>query len=166
MKTTRTILLSAVILLAAVPVGYAGGGYYRGGGGGCYGGGWGGGYRGGYGYGPGWGWPFAAGVVAGAVLAPPVYYAPSPVYYAPPVVIQGPRTLVYEDARYVAPQPSSDMLTKVQLKLSALGYYKGGIDGAYGQQTASAVEKFQSDNGLPVSGRLDLKTLAALDVRL
>ena len=70
-------------------------------------------------------------------------------------------------AAYAAPvTPPSDALAKAQAKLSGLGYYKGPVDGEYGPTTARAVEQFQVDNNLPVSGRLDLKTLSSLGIAL
>ena len=66
---------------------------------------------------------------------------------------------------YFQGSASKEYLQKVQLKLTALGYECAG-DGCYGDpQTASAIKRFQAENGLPVSGWLDLETLTALDVQ-
>lgn len=172
--------LTGVLLLSAIPpaMAYPYGGWcggYRGGGGGYYHGGWGGCYRGGW-YGTGipngLGWTMfglgaaaVAAPVAYAVAAPPVYAAPYPSvgYYNPP------QTVVVEKRRIVRETPSapqSDLLAKVQSKLSALGYYKGNIDGCFGPQTELAVTKFQGENGLPMTGRVDLKTLSSLGFSL
>jgi His-Xaa-Ser repeat protein HxsA len=105
-------------------------------------------------------------VYAAPVYAAPVYYgSPSIGYYNPPgtvVVEQSPRRDVKKTERI----PQSATLAKVQSKLTALGYYKGDIDGAFGPQTELAITKFQSENGLAVTGRLDLKTLSSLGITL
>jgi N-acetylmuramoyl-L-alanine amidase len=74
---------------------------------------------------------------------------------------------VYEQSTKVVEEfPAAGPLVKAQARLTGLGYYHGPIDGAYGSATALAVQQFQADNSLPVSGRLDLKTLASLGVSL
>lgn len=50
----------------------------------------------------------------------------------------------------------------IQSRLSAWGYYKGGVDGIYGYMTYSAVRDFQAKNGLTVDGIAGPETLAAL----
>lgn len=57
----------------------------------------------------------------------------------------------------------------VQARLAQLGYDLGsfgangdGVDGKYGKLTAAAVKKFQTDNGLPATGRVDMGTYAML----
>ena len=53
-------------------------------------------------------------------------------------------------------------VTKVQQRLSQWGFYRGPVDGVYGQQTWSSVRDFQRRNGLPVTGTVADKTWAAL----
>lgn len=53
-------------------------------------------------------------------------------------------------------------VTKIQTRLKAWGYYKGGVDGIYGYQTYQAVRYFQSRNGLKVDGIAGKATLYAL----
>lgn len=154
-----------------------------------WGGGW-GGYRGwcgsgwyGTGIPNGLGWTMfglaaAGGLAAGAayaapvVYAPPVYAAPAPVYAAPAYgsvsYYQPPGTVVVEEKRVSRPpaDPPSNTLAKAEAKLAGLGYYKGGVDGEYGPAIQQAIQQFQADNGLPVSGRLDLKTLSSLGISL
>lgn len=175
MKTKRflaagvTALLMAFIFMPAVQAGP----YY-------YGGGWGGGYRGYYrGYG-GWygtgipnglGWTLfglgagaaiAAPIIASSVYAaPPVYASPPGYYYPAP-----PQTVTVHHYPQSEQAPPNGTLAKAQSKLAGLGYYKGTVDGNYGPQTAQAVQQFQADNNLPVSGRLDLKTLSSLGISL
>jgi hypothetical protein len=50
----------------------------------------------------------------------------------------------------------------VQSTLADRGYYHGQIDGVIGDGTRSAVRRFQRDSGLPVTGRIDTRTLRAL----
>jgi hypothetical protein len=158
-----------------------------------WGGGW-GGYRGGCG--PGWygtgipnglGWTMfglaaAGGLAAGAacaapvVYAPPVYAAPAPVYTVPAPVYtapayssvsyyQPPQTVMVEEKK-VSREVPSNTLAKAESKLAGLGYYKGSVDGEYGPAIQQAIQQFQADNELPVSGRLDLKTLSSLGITL
>lgn len=50
----------------------------------------------------------------------------------------------------------------VQRKLSSLGYYKGSVDGIYGQQTKSAVTAFQRNCGITADGICGSQTLLYL----
>jgi hypothetical protein len=126
----------------------------------------------------------AGGVAAGAayaapvVCAPPVYAVSAPVYTVPTPVYttpayssigyyQPPQTVVVEKRVTRPPaDPPSNTLAKAEAKLAGLGYYKGSVDGEYGPVIQSAIQQFQADNGLPVSGRLDLKTLSSLGIAL
>ena len=47
---------------------------------------------------------------------------------------------------------------QAQKALKELGYNPGKPDGIWGNKTKKAVERFQSDNGLPVTGKLDRQT--------
>ncbi len=62
-------------------------------------------------------------------------------------------------AMYVA---TSSENKKIQQKLKELGYYYGNIDGILGNQSVSAIKKFQRDYGLSVDGIVGSKTLTAL----
>lgn len=53
-------------------------------------------------------------------------------------------------------------LEEVQSALADRGYYHGVIDGIIGPQSRQAIEAFQADQGLPVTGQIDGKLLAAL----
>ena len=48
-----------------------------------------------------------------------------------------------------------DMIAELQDRLAAAGYLTGASDGIYGGDTAAAVEQFQKDHPLPVSGGVD-----------
>jgi N-acetylmuramoyl-L-alanine amidase len=50
----------------------------------------------------------------------------------------------------------------IQSRLKEWGYYKGSIDGVYGQQTKNAVIKFQKKNGLKADGIAGNATHAAI----
>ena len=98
------------------------------------------------------------------VYVPPAYYPPQPVYvpptyyppppaYAPPVNIRPP----------VAARPIPTQFTRnVQIALINLGYNPGPVDGVPGRATRLAVESYQRDYGLPVTGVADAALLASL----
>jgi ankyrin repeat protein len=54
---------------------------------------------------------------------------------------------------------------QAQERLKELGYDPGSIDGIWGKKTTSAIKRFQQDNGLPVTGKLDKQTRAELIIR-
>ena len=56
----------------------------------------------------------------------------------------------------------SNEVRQIQTRLSAWGYYHGGIDGDFGYLTYTAVKLFQQKNGLDVDGIVGPQTLAAL----
>ncbi|PYN88681.1 MAG: hypothetical protein DMD87_08550 [Candidatus Rokuibacteriota bacterium] len=53
---------------------------------------------------------------------------------------------------------------EAQRVLRDLGYHPGPIDGTFGPQTRSALEKYQLAEKLPVTGQLDAETMERLDV--
>ena len=53
----------------------------------------------------------------------------------------------------------------IQMKLKALGYYKGELDGRFGEQTLAAVMKFQEKNRLAMDGEVGPLTKGALNER-
>lgn len=55
------------------------------------------------------------------------------------------------------------MVSAVQGELKSRGYYRGPVDGRFGAGTAEALRQFQREKGLRVTGRLDERTLRALD---
>ena len=60
-------------------------------------------------------------------------------------------------------QPVSTSATyDVQRRLSELGYYRGPIDGVWGGETRTAVERFQANQRLAVTGDLNEATVAAM----
>ena len=109
--------------------------------------------------------------IAYATVAPaPVYYNapyyPSVGYYNPPEEPVAVKRTSHAVVHQAASAQANSTLTQVQSRLATLGYYKGAIDGNFGPQTELAVTKFQGENGLPMTGHIDLKTLASLGVTL
>ncbi len=51
---------------------------------------------------------------------------------------------------------------RLQTRLKELGYYKGSVDGDFGEGTESAVKAFQQQNGLTVDGKAGSYTLSKL----
>lgn len=60
------------------------------------------------------------------------------------------------------PPASYLSVSQAQEKLKKLGYYDFAVDGLTGPRTTAALSAFQKDNGLPVTGKLDQATMAAL----
>ena len=58
-----------------------------------------------------------------------------------------------------------DEVLTIQKQLKALGYYKGELDGKFGEQTLAAVMKFQEKNRLAMDGEVGPMTKAALNER-
>lgn len=56
------------------------------------------------------------------------------------------------------------IVTEIQRRLKAWGYYKGNLDGSYGYETYLGVKSFQRKNSLTVDGIAGDKTLAALGI--
>lgn len=57
---------------------------------------------------------------------------------------------------------SQASIRKAQQQLKGEGYYKGTVDGIDGPMTRAAIRKYQSDQNLTVSGRLDQQTRSKL----
>ncbi|HEX9461400.1 MAG TPA: peptidoglycan-binding protein [Alphaproteobacteria bacterium] len=70
-------------------------------------------------------------------------------------------TLYPAQATSIYAQPSAE-IRDTQEQLRAAGMYVGPIDGLWGPDTRSAVERFQQSRGLAVTGRLDEPTRIAL----
>lgn len=61
---------------------------------------------------------------------------------------------------------SRNLVIMVQRALAEQGYYGGSIDGIIGPQTRQALRNFQRAHKLPITGRLDERTVDALGVEL
>ena len=92
--------------------------------------------------------------------------------WAPVWAIEKKRPAGKKRAARSAPSPrrrgaavkADDSVLRAQEALIAVGYHLGEADGKAGPATAAAVKKFQGDRHLPVTGKLDAITLAALGV--
>ena len=60
--------------------------------------------------------------------------------------------------------PSYMQVRKAQQRLRARGYRPGSADGIMGPQTVSALRRYQSANGLTMTGKVDLDTLDSLGI--
>jgi lipoprotein-anchoring transpeptidase ErfK/SrfK len=65
------------------------------------------------------------------------------------------------------PRMSGDDVVELQERLKELGYYKGKIDGVYGEKTFQAVKKIQSDSKMNPTGEVGVYTwkVLAADVK-
>lgn len=61
---------------------------------------------------------------------------------------------------------AADGVREVQQALVDKGYDPGPVDGIMGTRTRTAIREFQSDKGIPATGRLDEETQRALGVSL
>jgi peptidoglycan hydrolase-like protein with peptidoglycan-binding domain len=57
---------------------------------------------------------------------------------------------------------SKDDIKEAQLELRHSGLYNGSLDGVIGPQTKQALVRFQKDNGLEQTARLDALTMVAM----
>jgi peptidoglycan hydrolase-like protein with peptidoglycan-binding domain len=62
------------------------------------------------------------------------------------------------------PDVQRRIIISVQFVLTRQGYYRSGIDGLYGPEMNSALRTYQDRIGLAPSGRLDVETLASLNL--
>ncbi len=73
-------------------------------------------------------------------------------------------TVFKEESTYAVSKlgSSGSEVKKIQKKLKELGYYKGSVDGIYGQNTKKAVTSFQRNCGITADGICGSKTLLYL----
>ena len=64
------------------------------------------------------------------------------------------------------PQELSVMVVRVQAALMRRGFYHGDIDGLLGPTTRAALRVFQQVEGIPQTGRIDIKTLTRLGISI
>jgi Putative peptidoglycan binding domain len=62
------------------------------------------------------------------------------------------------------PTPAPRFVRDAQRALRDLGYAPGPMDGIVGPRTREALRRYQRSEGLPTTGRLDVETMARLDV--
>lgn len=57
------------------------------------------------------------------------------------------------------PRPATEtgggVVTRLQRTLKRLGYYKGPVDGTHNKELADAIRRYQQDNRLPATGKID-----------
>jgi hypothetical protein len=56
-------------------------------------------------------------------------------------------------------------VSEVQSALARAGYYRGAIDGSFGPATRNALTRYQRDQGLAVTGRIDQPVIETLGLR-
>ncbi|HEY5894120.1 MAG TPA: peptidoglycan-binding domain-containing protein [Chthoniobacterales bacterium] len=105
-----------------------------------------------YGWGPWWGPSF--GVTVGGIYPYGGYYDGR--YYDEDVRIYR--------GEQVSPGYDTSISFAVQRKLAKLGYYSGPIDGDIGPASRRAIRRYQSDNDLEVTGRIDRNLIASLRI--
>lgn len=87
--------------------------------------------------------------------------------YPPNAAAGQPRpTNLLADTPYEAapPEEQRDIFIAAQRALASHGFYHGAFDGFYGAEMEFSLRAYQSRFRLPVTGRLDLETLAALEL--
>jgi hypothetical protein len=60
---------------------------------------------------------------------------------------------------------ADDNVREVQEKLRDGGFYSGEIDGAYSSDFSAGLSRYQTRNGLPITGQLDVETSKALGAK-
>jgi len=63
-----------------------------------------------------------------------------------------------------SPEVQHDLVVSAQMALLRRGFYRGEIDGVYNPTLEFSLRAYQSRVGLPVTGQLNLETLAALEL--
>jgi peptidoglycan hydrolase-like protein with peptidoglycan-binding domain len=58
--------------------------------------------------------------------------------------------------------PTPDRITEIQGSLARAGYYQGNPTGKWDANTVAAMQKFQSENGLDATGKIDALSLQKL----
>ena len=60
--------------------------------------------------------------------------------------------------------PTPERYSQIQTALANAGYFDGPANGVWGASSIAALQKFQSDNGLEPSGRIDALSLIRLNL--
>ncbi len=90
---------------------------------------------------------------------PYYYYDSYPYYYGYDYPDESDQNAAADNA---TPDNATAVNTAVQQALTQRGYYHGVASGTIGPVTQSAIEAFQRDNNLPVTGVIDANLLALL----
>lgn len=65
---------------------------------------------------------------------------------------------------YAGTMYSTSIVKQVQTQLNDKGFYTGAVDGISGPETHQAIKRFQQQNNLRTTGRLDKQTMEALKI--
>jgi peptidoglycan hydrolase-like protein with peptidoglycan-binding domain len=79
-----------------------------------------------------------------------------------PEALLGPQQAVLPPPVPPAETLRQSSVRTIQERLSNLGFYRGAVDGIWGQSTQSAVEQFQQNRGLQPNGQLNPATVTAM----
>ena len=82
------------------------------------------------------------------------------------IIYGGPSWLFTSYIRDIAPGDRGTDVFAVQRRLQILDYYKGSLDGIYGEGMKAAVLEFRDEHGLPPSHNIDREMLKALGIFL
>jgi hypothetical protein len=101
------------------------------------------------------------------------YYPSDYSYYSYPYsygydsgVYEGADPNYYDQGNYDSSDQNADStVAAAQERLARQGYYRGEIDGVFGPATRRAIMRYQSDNGLRVTGYLTMDTRQSLGLR-
>lgn len=92
--------------------------------------------------------------------------AEPPVFPSNPATVIPPSGGLFAGTPYATAPPDvqRDLIASAQRKLERRDLYHGDIDGRFGPTMEFSLRAYQSRVGLPVTGRLDLETLAGLNL--
>jgi peptidoglycan hydrolase-like protein with peptidoglycan-binding domain len=112
----------------------------------------------------------SSGETAGAATAPVQPFSNPPqdrqLYPSNPLVPGASPGLLFAGTPYESalPDVQRNLVLSAQIALARRGLYRGEIDGIYGPAMEFSLRAYQARTGLPVTGRFDLETLAALQL--
>lgn len=107
----------------------------------------------------------------GGSYSPPTYHPPPRPAYRPPTLYSAPTPLPAPSAAPAAPRTLSgrselftQIVRRVQMGLSAYGYYRGPLSGMVDADTRAALSKFQGDYKIKVTGTITPEVLDSLRI--
>ena len=104
-----------------------------------------------------------AGAITGAATSPRDVNLGEPPWSNPEARVPG-TDIGRSSRRPAAAERGRSDVQEAQRMLSQRGYDVGAVDGVMGPNTSRALSSFQRDNNLPVTGRLDGRTMQALNI--
>lgn len=78
----------------------------------------------------------------------------------PPAIIAIASPIIYQMGN------AGESIRILQEDLHKLNYYQGRIDGIYNAEMVRVIQKFQKDNGLDITGKIDRQTLDTLRIKV